>query len=164
MSVVFGVSQAIHHRLNAQYFRLGPAAIASSISRIDAILAILTVVVTTAMIVLTMTTTFTVGVVLMRARRNEIAVRRQSGVLRSRLVAEFVLEMLWPAVSGGITGELCAVGFAGLLARVTVLPVRFTPVSLLAAFPTTVVLALMAALVPAYRSAGKSPNILRRES
>jgi ABC-type antimicrobial peptide transport system permease subunit len=111
----------------------------------------------------TAATTFTVGVVLMRSRRTEIAIRRQSGVLRSRLVGEFVVEILKPALVGGVIGEVFGIGMGLLLRQVTVLPVRFTPFSLLAAFPATVLLAVLAALIPAWVAAGKSPNMLRRE-
>lgn len=163
MSVSFGVSYDIHHRLDVPFFRLSPLEIAHSIGRIDTILTLLTVVVAVAMLTQTAATTFTVGVVLMRSRRAEIAIRRQSGALRSTLVWEFVLEILRPAVVGGVIGELVGVGVASLLSHVTVLPVRFTVVSLFASFPATVALAVLAAMVPAWSAAGKSPNILRRE-
>jgi len=162
MSVAFGVSYDIHHRLNVPFFHVSPAAVAASIARIDTILTLLTAVVAAAMLTETAATTFTVGVVLMRSRRAEIAIRRQSGALRSRLVGEFIVEILKPALVGGVIGEVVGIGVGLLLRQVTVLPVRFTPLSLLAAFPATVLLAVLAALIPAWIAAGKSPNILRR--
>jgi ABC-type antimicrobial peptide transport system permease subunit len=137
--------------------------VAASISRIDTILTLLTAVVAAAMLTETAATTFTVGVVLMRSRRAEIAIRRQSGALRSRLVVEFVVEILRPALAGGVIGEALGICVGLLLRSVTVLPVRFTAFSLIAAFPATVLLAVLAALIPAWVAAGKSPNILRRE-
>lgn len=163
MSVAFGVSYDIHHRLNVPFFRVSPAAVTASIARIDTILTLLTAVVAAAMLIETAATTFTVGVVLMRSRRAEIAIRRQSGAFRSRLVGEFIIEILKPALVGGVIGEVVGIGAGLLLRQVTVLPVRFTPFSLLAAFPATVLLAVLAALIPAWIAAGKSPNILRRE-
>jgi putative ABC transport system permease protein len=163
MSVAFGVSYDIHHRLNVPFFQVSPADVAASIARIDTILTLLTAVVAVAMLTETAATTFTVGVVLMRSRRAEIAIRRQSGALRSRLVGEFVVEILKPALVGGVIGEVVGIGVGLVLRHVTVLPVRFTPFSLLAAFPATVLLAVLAALIPAWVAAGKSPNILRRE-
>ena len=72
-------------------FRVSPAAVTASIARIDTILTLLTAVVAAAMLTETAATTFTVGVVLMRSRRAEIAIRRQSGAFRSRLVGEFII-------------------------------------------------------------------------
>jgi putative ABC transport system permease protein len=163
MSVAFGVSYDIHHRLNVPFFHVSPATVTASIARIDTILTLLTAVVAAAMLIETAATTFTVGVVLMRSRRTEIAIRRQSGALRSRLVGEFIIEILKPALVGGVIGEAAGIGVGLLLRQITVLPVRFTLFSLLAAFPATVLLAVLAALIPAWVAAGKSPNILRRE-
>ena len=163
MSVAFGVSYDIHHRLNVPFFHVSPATVTASIARIDTILTLLTAVVAAAMLIETAATTFTVGVVLMRSRRTEIAIRRQSGALRSRLVGEFIVEILKPALVGGVIGEAAGIGVGLLLRQITVLPVRFTLFSLLAAFPATVLLAVLAALITAWVAAGKSPNILRRE-
>ena len=57
---------------------------------------------------------------------------------------------------------MCGILAGALLRAVTVLPVRFTPMSLAAAFPATVLLALAATLVPAWRAANASPALLRR--
>ena len=103
------------------------------------------------------------GVTTMRARREEIALRRQSGVLRGTLLLEFGRQMLAAAcVIGGVLGEVAGIGAGSLLRALTVLPVRFTAVSLAAAFPSTVLLALAATLVPAWRAANASPALLRR--
>jgi len=163
MSVSFGVSQDVRQRLNTPYFHLSPSQVTHSINQIDTILVLLTIVVAAAMLSETAATTFTVGVVLMRSRRAEIAIRRQSGVLRSRLVREFAFEILRPVTLGGLIGEVVGIAVALLLRRVTVLPVQFTAFSLFAAFPATVALAVLAAIIPAWSAAGKSPNILRKE-
>ncbi len=160
MSVSDGVAHDLHRRLAIPALRdLGVI----NVGRIDTILTLLTAVVTGAMLLETAAATFTIGVVLMRSRRAEIAIRRQSGVLRSRLVREFVVEMLRPVVSGAVVGELVGVTAGWLLTRLTVLPVRFTLVSLFAAFPTTVLLATLATLVPAWSGANASPGRLRKE-
>lgn len=99
----------------------------------------------------------------LRARRSEIAIRRQSGALRSRLVGEFIGEMLRPVVIGALAGELLGVTAGWALRRLTVLPVRFTAISLFAAFPTTVLLATLTTLLPAWSAASASPGRLRKE-
>lgn len=64
---------------------------------------------------------------------------------------------------GGIAGEACGLLTALLLREATVLPVRFSLISVFAAFPVTIVLALLATLIPAWRSASASPAMLRKE-
>ena len=132
-------------------------------SLITSILALLTVVVTSAMLAQTAAATFTLGVIVMRSRREEVAIRRQSGVLRSTLLREFLISMLWPCLLGGLAGEVAGLLTAFVLREVTVLPVRFSLVSVFAAFPVTLLLALLATLLPAWRSANASPAMLRKE-
>jgi ABC-type lipoprotein release transport system permease subunit len=115
------------------------------------------------MLAQTAISTFVLGVTAMRSRREEIAIRRQSGVLRSALVAEFILAVLRPCLVGGLAGEAAGLGIGVLLRRYTVLEVRFTVVSLLAAFPITVLLAVAATIWPAWQAANVSPALLRRE-
>lgn len=160
MSVAFGVARDISRRLlDAELRRFAPL----TIHQVDQILTALTVVVTVSMLCETAAVTFVVGVTVMRSRREEIAVRRQSGVLRSRLIAEFVRDMTVLCLAGGIAGEAAGYASGALIGGHTVLPVRFTPVSLLAAFPVTVVLAVAATVYPAWRAANVSPTLLRRE-
>ena len=123
----------------------------------------LTIVVTAAMLLLTAISTFTMGTALMHSRRDEIAIRRQSGVLRSTLLLEFARAMLGPCLLGGAVGEVAGIAIGLLLRTWTVLPVRFTAVSTLSAFPVTVLLALSATLIPAWQSASASPALLRKE-
>ncbi len=160
MSVAYGVAQDITDLLSNPLLKSSHLV---DIRLIDSILVLLTVVVTGAMLSQTAAATFTLGVTLMRSRREEIALRRQSGVLRSTLLLEFIVAMLMPCLVGGLLGEGLGVMVAAVLERFTVLPVRFTPVSLFAAFPVTVVLALLATLLPAWRSANASPALLRKE-
>jgi putative ABC transport system permease protein len=130
---------------------------------IHQILLWLTLVVTGAMLLQTGISTFTMGTALMRSRRDEIAIRRQSGVLRSTLLTEFTGAMLGPCLLGGAIGEVVGITAGLLLRSATVLPVRFTAVSMLSAFPVTVLLALTATLIPAWQSASASPALLRKE-
>ena len=123
----------------------------------------LTIVVTAAMLLLTAISTFTMGTALMHSRRDEIAIRRQSGVLRSTLLLEFARAMLGPCLLGGAVGEVAGIAIGLLLRTWTVLPVRFNAVSILSAFPVTVLLALSATLIPAWQSASASPALLRKE-
>jgi hypothetical protein len=77
MSVAFGVSYDIRHRLNVPFFRVSPAAVSESIALIDTIFTLFTAVVAAAMFTETAAATFTVGVVLMCSRKAEIAITRQ---------------------------------------------------------------------------------------
>jgi ABC-type antimicrobial peptide transport system permease subunit len=115
------------------------------------------------MLLLTAISTFTMGTALMHSRRDEIAIRRQSGVLRSTLLLEFARAMLGPCLLGGAVGEVAGIAVGLLLRTWTVLPVRFTAVSTLSAFPVTVLLALSATLIPAWQAASASPALLRKE-
>lgn len=160
MSVAFGVARDINRQLSAaDLLRFAPV----TIHQVDQILAALTVVVTLSMLGQTAAVTFVVGVTVMRSRREEIAIRRQSGVLRSRLITEFVQVIAVLCVIGGLIGEAAGYAAGTLIQRHTVLPVQFTPVSLLAAFPVTVALAVLATVYPAWQAANVSPTLLRRE-
>ncbi len=160
MSIAFGVAHEIDDRLSsAQLRRLAPV----TVHQVNQILAALTVVVTACVLAETATVTFVVGVAVMRSRRHEIAVRRQSGVLRSRLISEFLRTMAILCVVGGVLGEAGGYAAGSLINAHSVLPVVFTPVSLLAAFPVTVVLAVAATIFPAWQAANVSPALLRRE-
>lgn len=160
MSVAFGVSNSITGLLDNSALRSSGLI---DVDRINSILALLTIVITAAMLSQTAAATFTVGVTVMRSRREEVAIRRQSGVMRSSLIAEFLLAMLLPCVVGGLIGEAVGCLVAFVLDTFTVLPVRFTAVSLLGAFPITIVLAMAATLLPAWRAANASPAMLRKE-
>ncbi|HLI56460.1 MAG TPA: FtsX-like permease family protein [Actinomycetota bacterium] len=160
MSVAFGVQAKIDTLVGS----MGAVpAQALPTHLIHQILLWLTIVITGAMLLQTALSTFTMGTALMHSRRDEIAIRRQSGVLRTTLLAEFARAMLGPCLAGGAVGEVVGI-LAGLMLRSsTVLPVHFTAISVLAAFPTTIVLALCATLVPAWQSANASPALLRKE-
>ncbi len=159
ISVAGGVSEYITAQLSASQVRRSGLV---DVDVINTIVALLTVVVTVAMVLQTAAATFVLGVTTMRARREEIALRRQSGVLRATLLVEFGRQMLGACLLGGVLGEVAGVLAGSLLRAVTVMPVRFTAVSLVAAFPSTVLLALAATLVPAWRAANASPALMRR--
>ena len=159
MSVAFGVKHGISSRLSNPLLKQSHLV---NVARINEILVLLTIVVATAMLSETAASTFTVGLTLMKSRKEEVALRRQSGVLRSRLMKEFVWAISIPCVIGGLIGEACGIAVAWLLGRYTVLPIRFTPFSLLAPFPITVALAIAATLIPAWRFANASPALLRK--
>ncbi len=154
MSVSQGVSDQLQADVNVA--RL------PNVSRFDDTLTLLTIVVTAAMLLQTAIATFTMGITTMRSRREEIALRRQSGVLRSRLVMEFAKRLLGVCAVAGIAGEVLGIAAGEGIAQWTILPVTFTPVTVLAAFPVTVLLALAATLWPAWRAASASPALLRR--
>src|SRR5215472_3335381 len=61
-----------------------------NVDHITTILVLLTVVVTGGMLAQTAAATFVFGVTSMRLRREEVALRRQSGVLRRTLLTEFL--------------------------------------------------------------------------
>lgn len=159
MSVSFGVARVIsadiaNKRLRRLHFL--------NVGKIDTILGLLTLVVSVAVLGLTALTTFGMGVTMTRSRRVEIAVRRQSGVYRKTLVAEFLADMLVPVLVGGVVGEGLGVLVSLVISVISVLPVSFTPISLFSAFPVTVVLALVATLIPAWQAANSSPRLARQ--
>ncbi len=159
MSVAFGVQEGIDSRLASPEVRSSGAV---DVDTINLILLWLTVVVTGAMLAQTAATTFVLGLTVMRSRREEIALRRQSGVFRGTLMLEFLRATLLSCLTGGLVGEVAGVG-AGLLVRNwTVLPVRFTLISVLGAFPVTALLGVAATVLPAWRSANASPALLRK--
>ncbi len=160
ISAAFGVNDEITRRLSVPDVQKSGLV---DVSLIEEILTILTVVVTLGMVAQTATATFVLGVSTMRSRREEIALRRQSGVLRSTLLWEFLRVVITACLVGGFAGELAGVGVAELLkAARPVFPLRFTAVSLLAAFPVTVSIAVCATLVPAWQAASASPALLRK--
>ena len=161
MAVAFGVQARINDLVAHPVMPISANVL--PVHLIHQILLWLTIVVAGAMLLQTAISTFTMGTALMRSRRDEIAIRRQSGVLRATLLSEFARAMLGPCLLGGAIGEVLGI-VAGLFLRTaTVLPVRFTVVSTLSAFPTTVLLALAATLIPAWQSANASPALLRKE-
>lgn len=160
-SVAFGVQAKIDSLVTRPNLPLPPHLV--PVHRIHEILLWLTIVVAGAMLLQTAISTYTMGSALMRSRRDEIAIRRQNGVLRTTLLAEFCRAMLIPCLTGGAIGEALGL-IAGLILRSgTVLPIRFTWVSTLSAFPTTILLAVLATLIPAWASANASPALLRKE-
>jgi ABC-type lipoprotein release transport system permease subunit len=159
ISVAGGVSDYITGQLSASQVRRSGLV---DVDVINTIVALLTAVVTVAMILQTAAATFVLAVTTMRARREEIALRRQSGVLRTVLLVEVGRQMLGACLLGGVLGEVGGILAGSLLRAVTVMPVRFTALSVAAAFPATVLLALAATLIPAWRAANASPALLRR--
>jgi putative ABC transport system permease protein len=160
VSVAFGVNDNISERLSSPVLQQTHLV---DVDLIDLILTLLTVVITVGMVLQTAASTFVLGVTAMQARREEIAIRRQSGVLRATLVGEFATFVLVNCLYGGVLGEMAGI-VAGLALRgFTVLPISFTPVSVLAAFPVTVGIAVLATLIPAWRAASVSPALLRKE-
>lgn len=160
-SVAFGVQAKIDSLVAHPHLPLPPNLV--PVHRIHEILLYLTVVVAGAMLLQTAISTYTMGSALMRSRRDEIAIRRQNGVLRTTLLAEFCRAMLIPCLTGGAIGEVLGVITGLVLRSGTVLPIRFTLVSTLSAFPTTILLAVLATLIPAWASANASPALLRKE-
>jgi ABC-type lipoprotein release transport system permease subunit len=159
ISVAGGVSEYITGQLSASQVRRSGLV---DVDVINTIVALLTAVVTVAMILQTAAATFVLGITTMRARREEIALRRQSGVLRTVLLVEVGRQMLGACLLGGVLGEVGGILAGSLLRALTVMPVRFTTLSVAAAFPATVLLALAATLIPAWRAANTSPALLRR--
>jgi predicted lysophospholipase L1 biosynthesis ABC-type transport system permease subunit len=159
ISTSFGVSHGIKTSLARSGASAGSLV---DVPRIDAILTDLTVVVTAAMLIQTAVSTYVLGRSTMSTRRDEIAVRRQSGVLRSTLIIEFLAEVMRACLIGAVVGEAAGVGASLALRHFTSLPVRFTALSVLGAFPTAVVLAIGATLIPAWQTANVSPALVRR--
>jgi cell division protein FtsX len=103
ISVAYGVADAIDGHLASPALRAGDLV---DVDLIDRILFLLTVVVTAGMLLQTSAATFTLGVTVMSSRREEVGLRQPSGVLRSRLIGEFLRGVLVPCVLGGAAGEI----------------------------------------------------------
>lgn len=161
MSISAGVEEDVNTSLGVKELQ-GVSFI--NVDRINDILHALTALITVAMIAQTALTTAVIGYVLMNARRSEIGNRRQSGVERSRLVKEFAAEMVRPVLFGAVIGEILGVVAANHIRGATVLPVSFTKQSLFLAFPTTVAIAMIAVMIPAYIDAGRSPKYLQSQT
>lgn len=160
MSVAAGVADDIKSRLKLP----GLGAFGHlDVGRINTILTALTVVVTTAMLAQTGLATYTQGVQAMSRRQDEIALRRQSGVLRGRLIREFLWGAVASCIIGGLLGEIVGVAAGVALRSWTVLPVRFGWLELLGPFPITILVALAATFIPAWHFANASPALLRRD-
>ena len=78
-------------------------------------------------------------------------------LFREGMSAESMVESYPVLTLEQVHGAATAVGLF------TVLPVRFTPLSILGAFPVTVLLGVAATLLPAWQSANASPALLRKE-
>jgi ABC-type antimicrobial peptide transport system permease subunit len=137
MSAAYGVHQDIANQLAKPALKHSHAV---NVDLIDRILTLLTAVVSEAVLFETAVATFVLGTTVMRSRREEVAIRRQSGVLRSTLLMEFMRVIILVSLIGGIAGEALGVAASLVLCRFTVLPVQFTWVSLLSAFPVTICL------------------------
>jgi ABC-type lipoprotein release transport system permease subunit len=158
VAVSLGVSYDIKHRLAAPEIAHLPV----GVHTIDHILTALTVVVTGSMLVQTAAATYTQGVNAMASRGEEIAIRRQSGVLRSTLVGEFMRSAVLACAVGGLAGVTLGVLLGLALRSWTVLPVRFSWLPLLGPFPVAVGVAVAATVIPAWSAANVSPTLLRR--
>jgi ABC-type lipoprotein release transport system permease subunit len=159
ISVSLGVSRGIKLRLagaGSAHTQL------LNVPKIDGILTDLTVLVTAAMLIQTAVSTYVLGRSTMSTRRDEIAIRRQSGVLRSRLVMEFLGGVMRGCLVGGAIGEAAGIGASIAVRHYSSLPTHFTWLSVMGAFPTAVVLAIGATLIPAWRTANVSPALVRR--
>jgi ABC-type antimicrobial peptide transport system permease subunit len=159
MSVAVGASRGIKQRLSVagRFAHDG-----LNVPHINAILTDLTVVVAAAMLAQTAISTYVLGRSTMNTRREEIALRRQSGVLRRTLVLEFLARVAQACLIGGLVGEAAGIGLSVVLRRYSALPVHFTVLSVVGAFPTAVVLAMAATTIPAWRTANVSPALVRR--
>lgn len=159
ISVAYGVQDKISAAVDNETVRQSHLI---DVNQIDTILLYLTIVITAAVLAQTAAMVVILSVTNMRARREEIALRRQSGVLRSRLMWEFTSSITVACLVGGVLGDALGIAVCLLLRQYTALPVSFTALSILAAFPVTVVIALLATLYPAWRAAGASPALLRK--
>jgi putative ABC transport system permease protein len=104
---------------------------------------------------------FTVGglgilsimVLLVRARRLEIGVRRAVGARRRDIVSQFLLEAAMMAVAGGLSGVALALGLVLLVCRIGGLPYVFEPSLVLLALTGSALLGLVAGAYPAWQAA-----------
>jgi len=92
-------------------------------------------------------------VLLVRARRLEIGVRRAVGARRRDIVRQFLLEAAMMAGIGGLSGVLCALGLVLLVCRIGAMPYVFEPGLVLLALAGSALLGLIAGAYPAWQAA-----------
>lgn len=160
MSISSGVEHSINKSLGVKELR-GVTFI--DVGNINAILHALTTLITSAVIFQSAAATFIVGMVLMASRRHEIGVRITGGAQQITLVYEFAREMVKPVFVGAVIGELVGIVICLAIEQFWILPVNFTIQSLTYAFPVTIIIALLAAMGPAYVTAGSDPDDLTRK-
>jgi cell division protein FtsX len=162
MSAAYGVHHEITHKL------ANPALVQQhivNVGLIDRVLSLLTKVVVGAMLTETAVAIMVLGTTVMQSRERELANRATQGASPWRLIREFLGTIMVICIIAGAFGEmlgyiLCRFVFE----EKTVLPIGFNFVSVWSAFPVTVVLALLATALPAWKYANKSPAISRKSS
>lgn len=160
--LLISISAGVQRVIRQQVHVAGLGSFPINAALIDGILSDLTVLVVAAMLLQVAIGALILGITMMRSKRVEIAIRRQSGVTRARLLREFLLLTIEPVLVGGLVGEVLGILSAFVMEHTTVLPVHFGAAAIFAAFPTCVVLSVVAVSFPAWSSANTSPATLRK--
>jgi ABC-type antimicrobial peptide transport system permease subunit len=128
------------------------------VGQIEAILRALT---TSVLLITLINLTFTaivLGQMVMRARANEIAIRKDKGAEPADLMREFMRDALLLAITGSLLGETCGLATAWGLNAWTPLPTVITPVATWLVLPIAVAATLVANYIPARAAARMSPR------
>jgi len=91
------------------------------------------------------------------ARRSEIGIRRALGARKNDILHQFVMECLIISFMGGLLG--IALGFGGsiMLSSMDVSASKITPLALVAAIASCILIALIFGLYPAKKAANQNP-------
>ena len=108
---------------------------------------------------------FTIMTIAVRERTSEIGLLRALGAERDQVLAFFLSEAVVLSLLGGLAGLVFGAGIAWLLGEtVRQLPVSFSPLFMGLALGLSVVIGLVAGILPAVRAAGLDPvEALRAE-
>ena len=91
-------------------------------------------------------------ILLVRARRLEIGVRRAVGARRRDIVQQFMLEAGLLAGAGGGLGVLCALALVGVVYMLGIFPPVFSPLVIGGTLAGSALLGLLAGLYPAWQA------------
>ena len=118
---------------------------ATVLSKLQALVLLVTVIV----LALTMITVGTTTTAVVTERRKEIALRKALGASNQSIIREFMGEQLFLGATGGVLGAICGFGFAQLIStQVFSSSISFRPVLLPAAVLVSLIITALACLMP----------------
>ncbi len=127
-----------------------------NVGLIHSILTSLTVAVLLGVLANLAVSAFVLGQLVMRSRREEIAVRKDTGASAALLLMEYVREATAWAVLGGIAGQVIGIAIASMIDHWSPLPAVLTLPSWWAIWPTAAVTVVAANFLPAFAAARMS--------
>lgn len=92
-----------------------------------------------------------------KERTSQIGLKKALGAKRSVILTEFLLEAAFLCVIGGVIGLLLIFTGAQIVTKALDFPITISPFILLLALSISVVVGLLAGIIPAYRAANLNP-------